>query len=450
MAQNPLVYQVFPAVVPADKESEITVVSHDGPYRFYDDLTYEIQFWPLDESDTPCDEEISRVGYANNKITYYAKPVNGEIKIKYFFKGEQEWRIHVSCQEYDKYCMSTWSNHVPKWNYLINYPKKGIDVNVYSLYPDLYERRALSGDLHIHTINSDGSETPELVAASYRKAGRDFISITDHHLYNTSKNAEKLFSFVKNFKVMPGEEIHNGYAGLFHMVNVNSKYSVNDVYLNEKERVDREIEELKNEIEVPENLDAHEYVSRVWLYREIKKSGGYAIFPHPYWNIGYYHTSKAMSKAIMKNGLCDAFELIGGNPPKNNNLQLALWTDLLSEGVDIPIVASTDSHSAQYGDHLKAFTVAFTKGDNVIEAISEGYTTAVEMPKGESARVYGKSRLVLYTHFLLDNYFPLHNELCSVSGIYMSQYAHGKTDLKPLIEDAEKQVEKFEKAYFNR
>ncbi len=443
-------FRAFPSVVEADKESEITVKSYDGPFRFYDDIIYEVQFIPMDESDVERDEELSLQGYNKARKVYKVKPCNGEIRLKYTFIGEQEWRIHISTKEYKKYQPEIYEKYSAHWGGLIKYPERGIDVKVYSLGTDLYERRVMHGDLHVHTMCSDGSESPELVAASYRKAGRDFIAITDHNRYNTSAKAKDMLSFVKNFTLLHGEEVHNGYVGLFHMVNIGGVYSVNDIYLNEPERVKKEVAALEKEVEVPDGLDKKEYLNRVWLYREIKKSGGYAIYPHPYWNIGYYHTSTAMSRAILKNGLCDAYEVLGGNPPKNNNLQVALWTDMLSDGIKLPIVGSTDSHSSLYGGHLTQSTLAFVKNEDILQSISDGYSVAVESLKNETVRVYGSLRLVMYAHFLLENYYPTHNELCSVSGIHIGEMLDGDPDAMNLVEKAEEKVLKFEKAFFGK
>lgn len=450
MAQNRLIYKVSPSVVEADKESEIVITAYDGPFRFYDDVSYEVQFIPMDESDVPRDEELSLQGYNKARKTFTVKPVNGELRLKYFFKGEQEWRVYFKSKEYKKYQNPLYDHYAGHWGHLISYPERGISVNVYSLRHDLYERRAMMGDLHVHTMCSDGSESPELVAASYRKAGRDFIAITDHNLYNVSANAKEMLSFVDNFTLLHGEEVHNGYLGLFHMVNVGSNYSVNDIFINEPERVRAEAMALEAEVDIPEGLDKTEYLYRVWIYREIKKSGGYAIFPHPYWNIGYYHTSSAMSRAILKNGLCDAYEVMGGNPIRNNNYQLALWTDMLSEGVKLPVVGSTDSHSALYGGHITLSTSVFVKDGDIIGSIADGYSVAVESPKNETVRVYGSHRLVMYTHFLLENYYPVHNELCSVSGMLLSDYVHGQYGLKEQIIKAEERVSDHEKEFFGR
>lgn len=443
-------FKVIPSVVEADKESEITIKSLDGTFKFFDDVTYNVTFFPQDISDVPMDEEISLKGYDKSRKIFSVKPENGEIKIKYYFSDEQEWRIRITSDEYEKHQNPLYAKYERFWTSLIDAPKKGVDLRIYSLKRDLYDRRTLKGDLHIHTTASDGQESPEKVSATYRKAGHDFIAITDHNVYNASASAKKKFDFLKNFEIMCGEEVHNGYAGFFHMVNIGSRYSVNDVYINEPDRVKNETAELEKEITVPQGLDKREYINRVWLYREIKKSGGYAIFPHPYWYIGHFHTSTPMSEAIIKNGLCDAFEVLGGCSPRDNNLQVALYNDLRAEGCNVPVVASTDSHSVLAGEHLCHSTIVFAVDGDVLKAVTDGYSVAVESFAGENVRVYGKRRLASYAHFLLENYYPLHNELCYVSGLFMERFIDGDEAAKELIEKAEEQVLNFEKEFFGK
>lgn len=447
---NPILkkFKVIPSVVEADKESTITIKSVDGIFKFFDNITYEVSIIPQDVSDVPIDDEMSLLGNNKARKTFLLTPQNGEIKVKYYFSGEQEWRIHISTKEYAKHQNPLYEKYSGYWDAHIMAPSRGIDVYVYSLAEDLYTRRALKGDLHIHTNASDGQESPEMVSAYYRKAGHDFIAITDHNLFNTSANAKEKLNFIKNFNIMHGEEVHNGYAGLFHMVNIGGQYSVNDIYINNPEKIEKEVAELAQTTNVPANVDKTEYLNRVWLYNEIKKSGGYAIFVHPYWSIGYFHTSTPMSQAIIRNGLMDAFEVIGGCTPRGNNLQVALYNDLRAEGYDIPVVGSTDSHTVLGESHLIRSTVVFAKDDNILEAVSDGYSVAVESIPGENVRVYGKLRMAFYAHFLLENYYPIHNELCSVSGIFIEEYINGNEDSKHLIEKAEERVLQFEKEFF--
>ncbi len=446
-------YEIIPSVVEADKETEITVRSLDGGMLFFDDVTYDVQVIPKEESDVPMNEAMTLLGWDEMRTVMHIKPVNRELKFKYHFIGEQEWNIHISTKEYAPHVNPLYEHYVPHWNPLIHAPEQGVLLSVYSLYTDLYNRRPLKGDLHIHSLVSDGSESPSMVATEYRRAGYDFISITDHNIYHGSKEAEKDFDFETDFKMLVGEEIHNGYVGFFHMVNINGAYSINDIYIKEPERVNREAMALEAEVDVPENIDKKEYLHRVWLYREMKKSGGFAIYPHPYWTVGkHYHTETKMSEYILKNGLCDAFEVLGGCSPKELNMQVALYNELRAEGVRIPVVGSTDSHSVlNENSHFKdASTVVFTEGEDITGAISENMSVAVETYKKETARAYGPFRLVKYVHFLLENYYPVHDALCHSSAEVILGYIRGEKELKSTVEILEKRILAFEKKFFGR
>ena len=449
-------YSVSPSVVEADKESVISIRALDGGILLFDDVTYEVECIPLDDSDVPLDPEMTLWGFNKSRRVQQIKPVDGELRVPYFFKGEQEWRIHISTKEYGSHTNPLYLKNVKEhaaWQIYIDMPKKGFDVYVYSLREDLYSRRIQRGDLHIHTTASDGDESPCLTAANYRKAGFDFISITDHAVYHASEEIEKKLSFANRFTMIPGEEVHNNASGYFHMVSIGGKYSISDIFINEKERIEREISEISKEVAVPEGLDPHEYLSRVWMYREIKKSGGYAILPHVYWYIGYHHVQTKMSKAIIKNGWCDAFELLGGNTPDKDNLQVTLYNDLRQEGFSIPIVGSSDSHTV-FDEKRSKFkshsTVAFTEGNDIIGAIDNGYSVAVESLPNENPHVYGSLRLAMYTQFLMKNYFPIHDELCGAAGMFMEEYIQGNDSAKEMIVAMEERISSFEKKFFGR
>ena len=75
-------------------------------------------------------------------------------------------------------------------------------------------RRWLAGDLHTHTVHSDGKLTvPELAALAARR-GLDFLAITDH---NTVSHHAELAAASRRYGVilLPGQEVttDGGHAG---------------------------------------------------------------------------------------------------------------------------------------------------------------------------------------------------------------------------------------------
>ena len=62
------------------------------------------------------------------------------------------------------------------------------------------------GNIHTHTTNSDGDETPENVVKWYRQHGYDFLVLSDHNhltLFNYAQNRRKF----KRPMMIPGEEV---------------------------------------------------------------------------------------------------------------------------------------------------------------------------------------------------------------------------------------------------
>ena len=99
-------------------------------------------------------------------------------------------------------------------------------------------------------------------------------------------------------------------------------------------------------------------------------------------------------------------------------------------------------------EHLNSSTILFAEDNDIIKAISDGYSVAVESVPHETVRVYGKLRLVSYAHFLLNNYYPIYNELCSASGLFIEGYLNGNDSAREMIEKAEESISDFEKSFF--
>jgi len=110
--------------------------------------------------------------------------------------------------------------------------------------------KKLKGNLHTHTIFSDGKKTPEEIISTYISLGYDFIAITDHSLLI---NQDEYFSGIPDSNdliVLKGMEIseellNNRHIGrifgdneILHILNHPSLYglSIEDV-LNDIEKV---------------------------------------------------------------------------------------------------------------------------------------------------------------------------------------------------------------------
>lgn len=132
------------------------------------------------------------------------------------------------------------------------------------------------------------------------------------------------------------------------------------------------------------------------------------------------------ARILLKSGMFDAYEVVGGMGQLGVNLSVALWNDLRAEGCRIPVVGSSDVHSIAKSfvfPHL--FTVCFAEAnenDAIISAVKNGLCVAVEATGTEYERhyrCYGSLRLVTYAQFLLNHYFPHYTRVCQGEGVAM-------------------------------
>lgn len=417
-------YNVTPRIVRAGESTEISIsalgkgIRHDpigvrlfgAGAGFYDTDEYTVTFIPMEMYDGTY-VECDNVEFDSVKVY----PKDGVITVKYTFYEEQEWILSViSCDNAEK-------------------KRKPLEFHIYSLNEDLYSLNPFRGDLHMHSVGSDGGEDPVVLAANYRKEGFDFISLTDHRTRVPSEELVSAYEGVKcELKMFHGEEVH--LRGNIHVVNFGSKYSVNELYKNDAENIHASLVEEASRTGTPKYVNALEYCYRRWIYTQIKKAGGMTIIPHPFWvhSPGVYNMNVKMLEYVFKTGIFDAFELTGGQSVHENNIQTSFWQQLRSEGVNIPIVGSSDSHGTDPANYFgMSKTVLFAPDcefDSIVSAIKGGYSVAIEEEYGEQPRVYGSFRLVKYVRFLLKYYFPGHDELCVEEGILMREYALGDSE----------------------
>lgn len=452
MGNEMVKYHIYPRVVPADRETLITAIGLDESSRFYDDCSYYARVVGVDDYDWTEDGSFPTV-HPGQEIPCSCQ--NGVVTFSYCFRGEQQWSIQLYRKENVKHRNPVYDHHADIWQHLINAPLVGINFRIYSLEEDLYTRRPLRGDLHIHTNFTDGDESPEMMAALYRKAGYDFIGITDHLTIEPSLRAREAFQKIPTaLRIYPGEEIHNGYKGYFHLVNFDCKESVCEKVLGQRETVEAQIDELEAAISVPEGCQKRELAWRKWMHEAIHAAGGITILTHPYGEIGRAYNMQTKSVlAAVEMGLCDCMEAVSGTSKlSGRRLQATLYQELRTLGHDLPVVGSNDSHSAvRIRDNTfnQAFTLVFARDpDQVTREILEKYTVAVDNLVPEDRQLYGSLRLCKYGWFLLESYYPTHDSLCSDIGSALLRRVYGDQSQDTLIRLLEAELEKYNASFF--
>ncbi|MBQ7922123.1 MAG: PHP domain-containing protein [Clostridia bacterium] len=439
-------YDIYPKVFPVNCETEITI------RMFGDNKNY-----------TGEKDGFSQSGYyivmlchvdSGNDVSKYEKfrttaGEDGMLRVLYTAKAEGEH--YVCIEHYDERETRTYV----------------VMLSVYALEEDLACRIPLRGDFHIHTSRSDGGEVPGLVCANYRKAGYDFIVITDHHRYYPSLEAIAAYKDTDAaLHIIPGEEVHLPNT-MVHIVNAGGSYSVNGLMKGShqyktcgddltrcssdgrspaaitREEYDRQIEEImeSGRCDGCPEADRQSYAVCLWAFDHIKAGGGLAILAHPLWRCNLYNLSIPYTKFMLKEHPFDALEVLGGAAQPHqyygtNGLQSALYYEEWLEGRIHPIVGSTDSHDSTEHNRNKtvASTIVFAHENHygdIFASVKERYSVAVDTFSGDF-RLVGPFRLQKYANFLLYHWYPIHDRLTAMDGEIMREYYFGEAEAEEL------------------
>ena len=443
-------YDVYPKVFLGDREAQITVKPLGDHVSFDPMRVYRVKIFKVNQANPRNYPE--RGGRTVLDVT----PDNtGSLCFSAYFEGEGEHYINI---------------------YLNDDESKCVTLSVYSLEEDMAGRIPLHGDLHMHTCRSDGREEPAITMANYRGKGYDFCVVSDHCRYYPSLEAISVYGDKTDMCIVPGEEIHMPFNDV-HYVNFGGTYSINALVtpnVNEEEagegiehrsicgeapdpmtleEFEKMIEERAKHVPREHEAERKSYAVIEWIYEHIRKCGGLGIFPHPYWRCQMMQLPEDYTEFIYKNGLFDAFEVLGGGSYYGyNGFQTGFYYDMRAKGIDRAVVGSTDSHSS-VEHNPNAFicsTIVFARDntrEELIAAVKEKYSVAVDTLSKEY-RLVGDFRLIKYASFLMDNYFPLHDLACSAEGYYMKRYATGEPDGGSVLAAMKGQIPAMQSKYF--
>jgi hypothetical protein len=425
-------YEIWPSVVPADKEVEMTIAPAAKAFLLFEGKEYTIKIISINS------DELTYKNPQTHKV-FTAVAHDGIIKFNFTFAEEQE-HIVILYDDEEKLLR---------------------EMRVYSLYEDLYALTPLMGDFHGHSYRSDGKHDPCDVISQYREQGYDFFTLTDHNRFYPGGEIDETFDGVKlGITRVTGEEVHTP-GSVVHIVHAGGNESVAKQYFENPEKYEAEVAECEKRVpaNIPEQYAAR-FAKAMWATEKIHEAGGLAIFAHPFWcpgNSKIHNVCYDFARIFLRSGLFDAYELIGGMTQPGNNRSVAMWADMRAEeGLKIPVVGSSDVHGMEKAYTFPHyFTICFAsanENDAIIEAVKSFNSVAVEdegVEYNRLYRAYGSYRLVTYAQYLLKNYFPRLRRLCQGEGVAMRAYSIGDADAS-LIEAQVKQTEGFKARFFGK
>jgi hypothetical protein len=234
--------------------------------------------------------------------------------------------------------------------------------------------RWLKGNLHTHTINSDGDSTPEEVVRWYREHGYDFLVLTDHNFLTGVDGLNALQGAAGRFLVVKGEEVTGAAAG--KPIHVNGF-------------------EVKRLVEPPR---ADTVLGTVQgMVDAIRAAEGVPSINHP--NFGWAISADELAR-VQRTKL---FEVYNGHPQVNNlgggdvpGLE-EVWDRLLTGGKLIYGIAVDDAHhfkrpwdatASSPGHGWVHVQAAALEPRAIVEALEQGRfysSTGVELQTVESS-----------------------------------------------------------------
>lgn len=381
-------------------------------------------------------------------------------KTDYFHKEKVEFSVFGNEIFFD-YVMPYLGEFVVKVDF--NY-KESKTQSLFCVKDELINLRPLRGDLHMHSIYSDGKRTPFAMALASLEAGMDFISITDHDNYKGSLEAiKKVKEHNIDLLVLPGEEISVGKGdtilsrGNGHMLCINANKSIEDQRKDDK-KYEKELEEIAKDLrkkELEEGIEPLHYARNIWALNKIHEANGIAILCHPNW-IYYdhkYHLHQAIYKEMLKNSKLDGIEVIGDidKIEECNNLTYLTFLQNKNKFKKLAPISNSDAHDSNHDLGVR-YSVLFVKeksNNAIIQSIKEAKSVAVLRRSEIENQVIGEDFLCSYVHFLLKEYFPKIQKLkYRLSRLHLDALINN-FDFDNKIESTKLKMKNYEESFFN-
>jgi hypothetical protein len=216
------------------------------------------------------------------------------------------------------------------------------------------------GNLHMHTLNSDGKLSAESAIKLYREAGYDFIALTDHWVQRENKS-------IDGFLILNGCEFDTGdmtHHPIYHIIGIG---------------MESLIPLQRCTVRHPQEL-----------INAIRAAKGIAILAHPAWSV----TDPMESMEL--DGLCGAeiYNTLSGLPWNGSRADSSIYFDIwAAKGKLFNCMAADDSHFYN-GEQTRSFIMVKApelSAAAIKKALREGNFYASQGPRFESVSCDGKT-----------------------------------------------------------
>ena len=224
---------------------------------------------------------------------------------------------------------------------------EGVDVH-YTLSFEEKTSRWLTGDLHAHTLASDGSKTAIELCQHAQSQGLDFLALTDHNQFVKTASLPQLPGFI----VIPGVEWTH-YRGHSNFLGLEHPYD-EPFFTNDENEVQKRFQ------------DAHD-------------RGALIVLNHTHdEDLPFSFNTDALPY--------DCLEIWNGPMRLSNLRAVTAWQERLVAGQKLPMVCGSDYHKDGLfqilgGPSLRVFAQS-ESADDILSAIQKGHSYAVYQADG--------------------------------------------------------------------
>jgi cytoskeletal protein CcmA (bactofilin family) len=223
----------------------------------------------------------------------------------------------------------------------------GKQQKIFELMPAAQQINAVPGwyrgDLHMHTLHSDGRRTVEELVTEAKDKKLDYIISTEHNTNAANLSWGKYNS--DQLLIINGEEVTSTKYGHWNAIGLDTKTLIDWRYAPEDHVIQKHI-------------------------KKVHEDGGLAIINHPFYDKGdktFQYDEKEF----------DGIEIWNGEWNVLNAAALKWWDDLLRKGIKKIAIGASDTHKASGSPNNLGIpqTVVFAKGlakDAILEGIRKG------------------------------------------------------------------------------